>query len=240
MGASCGRHDPSKRHLWIRFLSAKKQTVTWVQYENSVFINCPFDPDYLPLLRPILFCVIELGLEPRISSERLNSGEPRVEKIVELIGSSKYCIHDISRIQAKKKGELYRLNMPFELGLDVGCRIYGGTQYAAKKCLILEAERYRYQAAISDLSNSDIGVHGNDPREALAEVRNWLVNEAGLNADGPTALWGRFNDFMAENYDDLKARGFSGEDVEKLPVSELLPCMKRWVGQNPAQPGAKS
>jgi hypothetical protein len=38
-------------------------------FETNVFINCPFDGDYLPLLRPMLFCVLSLGLEPRIALE---------------------------------------------------------------------------------------------------------------------------------------------------------------------------
>jgi hypothetical protein len=80
-------------------------------------------------------------------------------------------VHDLSRLKAERKGEFFRLNMPFELGLDVGCRIFGGAPFDTKKCLILEAERYRYQAAISDLSNSDIAVHGNEPAEACAAVR---------------------------------------------------------------------
>src|SRR5262245_48821549 len=43
------------------------------------------------------------------------------------------------------KGELYRLNMPFELGLDVGCQRFAGGLRKRKKCLILDAESYRYQ-----------------------------------------------------------------------------------------------
>lgn len=95
--------------------------------------------------------------------------------------------------------------------------------------MILESQRYRYQAAISDLSSSDIAVHNDQPEVAVAEVRNWLNNEARLSAPGPAAVWGRFLDFMAENYDTLKARGFSDRDVEALPIPELITCMQEWV-----------
>lgn len=183
-------------------------------FRDNVFVNCPFDPDYLPLLRPLLFCIIYLGLTPRIALEALDSGAPRFEKIVSLIRSSKYAIHDLSRLQSNAAGEYFRLNMPFELGLDVGCRLFRSGQASSKKCLILEAERYRYQAAISDLSNSDIAVHSNQPVKVIAAVRDWLNNEAALRAVGPTKVWSRFNDFMADNYVALKARGFSDEDVD--------------------------
>jgi len=105
-------------------------------YEKNVFINCPFDDEYLSLLRPILFTIIYLGFIPRISLESFDSGKPRFNKICELIEQSKYSIHDLSRIKARKKGEYFRLNMPFELGLDIGCRIFQKEKYSDKKHLI--------------------------------------------------------------------------------------------------------
>ena len=198
-------------------------------FDRNVFVNCPLDDRYLPLLRPLLFTIIYLELNPRIALERLDSGEPRISKIISLIRESKYAIHDLSRLKAERKGEYFRLNMPFELGLDVGCRLFRSGRWSGKKCLILEAEKYRYQAAISDLSNSDIGVHGNDPVTLVSEVRNWLNNEANLRAPGPSQVWGRFNEFMADNYDELKSRGFSDQDVENLPVGELIVYIEEWV-----------
>ena len=111
-----------------------------MSFESNVFVNCPFDDKYLPLLRPLLFTIIALGLSPRIALEDLDSGRPRVQKLLALIEESKYAIHDLSRIKAEKKGEFYRLNVPFELGLDVGCRLFKGGQWARKRCLILEGE----------------------------------------------------------------------------------------------------
>lgn len=202
-------------------------------FGRNVFINCPFDERYLPILRPIIFCVLFLGLRPRIALERLNSAEARVAKIIQLIRESRFGIHDISRLQAERSGEYFRLNMPFELGLDVGCGLFGPPAWRGKKCLILEAERYRYQAAISDLSNSDIAVHGNDPQRATTEVRNWLVVEADIaDAPGPTALWNRFTDFTADHFTELRGRGYSAADTASLPISELLPAMTRWVARN--------
>ena len=102
--------------------------------------------------------------------------------------------------------------------------------------MILEAERFRYQAAISDLSNSDIAVHSNEPVKVVTEVRNWLTNAADLRAPGPTEVWARFNEFMATNYDSLKVRGFSDADIELLPIGELIGCMKDWVNSKATKP----
>ena len=59
-------------------------------FERSVFINCPFDQDYLSLLRPLLFTITALGFRPRIASERSDSGEMRLDKIVGLIRSARF------------------------------------------------------------------------------------------------------------------------------------------------------
>ena len=201
-------------------------------FDRNVFVNCPFDDAYLPLLRPLLFVILYLGLTPRIALESLDSGRPRIDKIISLIRDLKYAIHDLSRLQADKAGEYYRLNMPFELGLDVGCRLFRVDRYSQKRCLILEAERYRYQAALSDMSNSDIAAHGNDPKQAAREVRNWLANAANLRAPGPTWIWNRFLDFMAANYRQLEAEGYSSSDIAGLPVAELIDRMRTWIERN--------
>lgn len=202
-------------------------------FERNVFINCPFDDAYRSLLRPIVFCVYRLGFQPRIASERLDGGEPRIEKIIELIEGSKYSIHDLSRMKAENAGDLFRLNMPLELGIDIGCKRFKGAPHNEKKCLILETERYRYQAALSDLSNSDIVAHNNDPLEAFTAVRDWLDQEARLDADGPARLWDQFTDFMADNDDALIARGYSRRNIDRLPISTLMRSMETWIAAHP-------
>lgn len=202
-------------------------------FHQNVFINCPFDNEYRSLLRPIIFCIFRLGFKPRIASERLDGGEPRIEKIIELIEDSKYSIHDLSRMKAKKAGELFRLNMPLELGIDIACKRFRGPPCSEKRCLILETERYRYQAALSDLSNSDIVAHDDSPLEAFTAVRNWLDQEARLDADGPARLWDQFTDFMADNDDALIARGYSRRDIDRLPISTLMRSMEAWLTTHP-------
>ncbi len=106
-------------------------------FERSVFINCPFDEDFFPLLKAMLWVLVHAGLKPRLTLERSNAAEGRLDKIRELIEASKYGIHDLSRLKAKKKGEIYRLNMPFELGLDYACKHYSPDPRQKGKVLLL-------------------------------------------------------------------------------------------------------
>ncbi|CAN5619604.1 hypothetical protein BH24ACT18_BH24ACT18_11450 [soil metagenome] len=117
---------------------------TDTNFSKNVFINCPFDSKYVVLLRPLLFTLVYLGYVPRIASESLDSGKPRIEKIVQLITESKFSIHDLSRLQSSERDEFYRLNMPFELGIDFGCRSFAEGDAKFKRFLILE-KRYRQE-----------------------------------------------------------------------------------------------
>jgi len=202
-------------------------------YEKNVFINCPFDDEYLSLLRPILFTIIYLGFIPRISLESFDSGKSRFNKICELIEQSKYSIHDLSRIKARKKGEYFRLNMPFELGLDIGCRIFQKEKYSDKKHLILEKEKYRYQAAISDLSNSDIKSHKNDPMIAVRQIRNWFVVNGLRGATSGKVIWYKFTDFMTDFYKKREAEGFEEDDIYEMPNSGYKDFINDWIKVNP-------
>lgn len=146
-----------------------------MSFETNVFINCPFDSDFKKILHPILFTIIYHGLTPRIPTERIDSGEQRISKIIELIRESRWSIHDLSRLQATAPGEMFRLNMPYELGIDAGCRTFGRGRLATKQYLIVAAERYEYQKALSDIAGSDISSHGNDSLQAVHVVRQWML-----------------------------------------------------------------
>lgn len=203
-----------------------------MSFEKNVFINCPFDENYQSLLRPLLFTVIYFKLNPRIALERTASSEQRLDKIFNLIAESKYGIHDLSRLKATKKGEYYRLNMPLELGVDIGCKQFGNDLQKNKCYLVLASDSYQYRAAASDLSGADIEAHSDEPEEVVGIVRKWLVNQTGQKISGSSKIWGDFLGFMSSNYDELKARGFSEKDIKSHAVSELMTDMKLWVEAN--------
>lgn len=198
-------------------------------FATNVFVNCPFDSEYLPLLRPLLFTIIYLGLKPRIALEASDAGQARLDKIVHLVRESKFGIHDISRLRARTRGEFYRLNMPFELGLDFGARIFGGNEMEGKRSLILETEAHRFRAALSDLSGSDISHHRDEPYRVIVVVREWLHNVSHVQAPGASRIEGAFSDFMASDFDRLTEQGFSPQEIESLAVPELIENMEVWV-----------
>ncbi|MEO8623793.1 MAG: hypothetical protein ABI625_22120 [bacterium] len=198
-------------------------------FEKSVFINCPFDEEYLPLLRPLVFTVTLFGFEPRLASLRSDSAEIRLEKIVALIGRSQYSIHDISRLRAKRAGDFARFNLPFELGVDRGAQLFGTGKLRSKCCLMLERNQYDFHRAISDLAGVDIKSHRNEPTDLVRAVRDWFVETVGLRGvPSATQVWYRFTDFASDFYDARKADGYSDVDLNMMPLPEYLDFIRSW------------
>lgn len=197
-------------------------------FDQNVFVNCPFDDDYLPILQAILFCLIDCNLVPRIATERIDSGEQRLEKIVELVQSSRYSIHDLSRVQSSDPDEYARLNMPFELGIDVGLARSGSAAYASKKLLVIARDPYKYQIAISDIAGWDIRPHADDYEQAVREVRRWL-HSLRLTELGASQIIGHFYDFQAWDFERLLGAGWDEDDIRDRQTPELLDAMNSWV-----------
>ena len=166
------------------------------KFSDSVFINCPFDPDYWPIFEAIVFTIVDSGFVPRSSLQNPDSGEVRVRRIHEIINSSQYSIHDISRVQLTPNYP--RFNMPFELGLDIGCKRFGNSQMKRKRCLILDSEQFRYQEFFSDIAGQDIKAHGNSPNTVIGQVRNWLMGASKRKSvPGPQTIRKHFSNFSA-------------------------------------------
>jgi hypothetical protein len=201
-------------------------------FDRNVFINCPFDRDYYSLLRPLLFTITYLGFNPRIALESSDSGEMRIEKICTLIKGSKYSVHDLSRLKAARTGEFYRLNMPFELGIDYGARRLASVRLRTKRFLILEEGSYNYKRALSDISGVDIKSHSNKPTKIVQAIRNWFVETVELKGvESPTGIWYKFTDFASDFSKHRRAEGFSREDLNMMPIPEYLDFIRTWISR---------
>lgn len=196
-------------------------------FEQNVFINCPFDDEYLPMLRVLIFTVIQCGFRPRIATERSDSGEVRIKKIVSMIGESRFSIHDISRIEVLNVGDLPRFNMPFELGIDIGCRELGGALFNKKRCLVLEKERFRYQKVLSDISGNDIKAHDGDPIRLVRAVRNWFAENGVFDLASPNTIWEAYNEFLLMLTKEAEILGYPKGDYSDIPITEYINLVAR-------------
>jgi hypothetical protein len=193
-------------------------------YQRQVFINCPFDEEYLPLLRAIAFVLKACEYVPRCALEADSATEVRVEKILRIIGECGLSIHDISRTQLDRKSKLPRFNMPFELGLFLGAAKLGGARQQQKGALILDVEPYRYQQFLSDIAGQDIRAHGNDPGTAIGAVRNWLNTHSSDNRvlPGKAALVKQYSLFQKQLPAMLKYLQLKEAEISFVDWSRLI------------------
>jgi hypothetical protein len=212
-------------------------------YEKNVFINCPFDDKYFALRRSIIFAIVYFGYTPRIALESSDSGQTRLDKICILIKESKYSIHDLSRLRSKSKNEYYRLNMPFELGIDYGIRKYN-THFSDKRSLILTKNRFDHMKALSDMNGFDVKSHMNDAEQLILCIRSWFSETVGLLQLASAAKifvdFTTFNTTLYRNKMSIYAHDYNSSDAEKLAdsdiammtIPEFIDEIKDWVAEN--------
>lgn len=196
---------------------------------KAVFVNCPFDGEFKPILRAIVFTVIASGYHPRSALDAIDGAEVRLSKIAAMIGECDWGIHDLSRVEVEDGG-VPRFNMPMELGIHLGARLFGEGRHRRKRALILEAQPHRYDAALSDISGQDIEVHDKDPDQAIRCVRNWLSDHRPRNAvplPGVAAMQADYRLFRDEIGALLEARRL--DPLDELSHSDFMFAVRDWI-----------
>jgi len=199
-----------------------------MSFEKNVFINCPFDITYInDLLKPMLYVIIKNGYNPRLTLEISDSGQLRLEKITDIIKDCRYGIHDLSIVKSKKAGEYARMNMPFELGIDYGLRKSNINPLNSKQLLILEAVKYDYIKAISDINGFDIKVHNNNTKKLFECIYSWSSETLKINKqDPPLKLYYDFIDFNTklfdEKFNELGSDELAKNYIENLSIPEYI------------------
>ncbi len=194
-------------------------------YFQSVFINCPFDEEYTPIFEAIVFTILTCGFRPLCARQRLNSAEVRLDKLVDLIRQSKYSIHDLSRTTPDAGTGNPRFNMPFELGLDLGCRRFNRT-FSDKCALIFATDKYEYQKFLSDIAGQDIKDHQSLVRKAIGGVRGFLAPHCASPPPGAAQIHARYETFRANLPDILDEAGIEAGEME---FSDLTWAVRRWT-----------
>jgi hypothetical protein len=199
-------------------------------YDDSVFINCPFDSTYQKLFRAIVFAVADCGFFPRCVLEYPDSAEPRIEKLFRIISECRYGVHDISATDLDAKNNLPRFNMPLELGIFLGARKFGSSGQEIKSCIILDLERYRYQIFCSDIAGQDPRAHQGEPRQAIRCIRDWLQAERpDIRMPGGDKMFERYEQFQ----DDLPWLCETWElETDLLTFHDLIAVVDEWLELN--------
>jgi hypothetical protein len=124
--------------------------------EDFVFLNVPYDRLFVPPFLAYVCGICAFGLIPRATLE-LQGGTRRLDRIVSLIESCRYSIHDMSRVELDTTPPpTPRFNMPFELGLSV---LHARRDRRTHTWFLFESVNWRIQKSLSDLNGTDPYIH---------------------------------------------------------------------------------
>lgn len=191
-------------------------------FDQNVFLNCPFDNTFKPLFDAAIFAVQIAGFTPHCSLEASNAGQARLEKIMDIIAQCRYGIHDLSRTELGAN-KLPRFNMPLELGLDLGCRRYGRGRLADKRLLVLDSKARRYQSFISDIAGQDIESHSGKADLLIRRIRDWLSTESKIpTIPGGAYIFSRYRAFREDLPDFCRRKKLTPGQLTFGDFSALL------------------
>lgn len=198
------------------------------RYQQHVFINCPFDNKHAPLFRAMVFAVHNCGFVARCALESEDGGEVRIRKIMKIVRESKYGIHDISRIELDRRTRLPRFNMPLELGIFLGAKEFGTGEQRGKASLILDRDRFRYQAYCSDIAGQDIRAHGGEHHRAIHAVRGFLANQRpDVLLPSGSVICGRFDAFTRRLPHVAREYHLSVRDLSFIELRNFILAFQR-------------
>lgn len=206
------------------------------RYDVSVFLNCPFDDGYRPLLHAAMFAIQDCGFIARTALEDVGSGETRLDKILRIIDGSRFSVHDISRVEVSVDHPLPRFNMPFECGLSFGAAAFNHSARAkGRDLLVLAAEPFQDKLSLSDLAGQDAKYHGGKASDLIKAVRSFLAAKARTvlppqaSIRGHTDIVERFERFKAEVETLARQRRLRLEEINSFDyVPDWLSLAVRW------------
>jgi hypothetical protein len=207
-------------------------------FERCVFVNCPFDDDFLPLLHAMVFAIHDCGFIARLAVEDTGASEMRIDKIVRIIRESCYSIHDISRVEVSASSNLPRFNMPFEAGLAMGSIRFGQAdpRKPSRDFLLLDAVPFRDKQTLSDLAGQDPKIHGNDAEKMVSAVRSFLRAKSppGSRTRGAHAIWARFERFKLALPTLAKRMRLTEAEITSFDyLSDWISVMAAWLVKVP-------
>jgi hypothetical protein len=142
---------------------------------NSVFLNIPYDREFEKLYLAYIVGIYQLGMVPFLASG-IPGGERRLDRILELIQSCRYSIHDLSRVEVSVAPPATpRFNMPLELGLTITWAKLNPRRHT---WFLWESTSRRIQKSLSDLDGTDPYIHFGTVEGLMSELRNAFVSRS--------------------------------------------------------------
>jgi hypothetical protein len=174
--------------------------------ERFVFVNCPYDPDYKPLMDAIVLATVACGFVPRTATDSGDVSRSRMDRIDGAMRECRYSIHDLSRCTGSGDWNHARFNMPLELGMGMAM---------LHDWLVLVPTGHDYTTFVSDLAGYDLKPHDQTPQAVIRAIVSWLSTRKDDYSVTPGLVIDAFERFE-ENVAEVEITW--GKDLLPFPV----------------------
>lgn len=216
-------------------------------FEHRVFVNCSYRADFRDMQRALIFILMRLGFSPVLAAQVSDSGQPRMDKIRQQIRECRHSVHDLSLVISSKKGEPARMNMPYELGLDLGARWYGGSPLNTKVLLVLERECGSVKKALTDHAGFDLRTHEGQINLLFQEVRAHFYAHLSAQPSGVRSCFPSYDELLAEwplflTWLQKRPDGTlrSETEINTMEVAEFKDKVREWLEAGKSTPQSPS
>jgi hypothetical protein len=141
---------------------------------RSIYINCPFDGNYAPVLDAVVLSILGCGYLPRIAFEDGSSDELRINRIVKALISSRYSFHDLVRCQGEGLSNLGRFNMPLELGIAIGIKSILAKDDIKHEWFAVVPSHHDHSEYASNLKGYDLKKCDGSEQDLIYKIMCWL------------------------------------------------------------------
>lgn len=191
---------------------------------RDVFINVPFDVQHEYLYLALICSLLALDLTPRSVLE-IPPSEDRLRRLVRLIGSCPYSLHDLSCVGLTRTPfRVPRFNMPFELGVAAAIAFTRRTH----EFRLLEAVPQRIGQSLSDAAGYDPFIHHGSAAgvfEAVQDAFSTMPVRRRCGAAEFRWLYRRVQDYR---------RTLGANIYRATPFGRIVLATRLLVGQLPA------
>ena len=200
-----------------------------IDFDRNVFINCAFDSTFIHQFRAIVFTVHSCGFIARCAMETGNAEGVRIDKIVRIIKDCRYGIHDLSCIEITEQSPLPRFNMPYELGVFMGCKAFGGALHKKKDFIVIDSVPHRYKRLVSDLAGFDFPTYDQEDVNSLIKIiRDWLYHSKPSSVLGSRFHQERYAEFLTVLPQLCESIGTAVDEIE---FAEYYALVSAWIQQ---------
>jgi hypothetical protein len=180
----------------------------------AVILNIPYDEEFQKLYLAYIVGLSQLGFDPCIRSG-IPGGERRLDRVLALIQSCRYSIHDLSRVELSATPPATpRFKMPLELGITITWAKLNPKRHT---WFLWEFTPRRLQKSMNDLDGTDSYIPSGTVEGILCEFRNAFVRDGASSVQSMMAAYRP----VESNFERISA-GAGNRSLYSVSVSREL------------------